>query len=208
VVAIVIGAVIGLAVVNEIFGARLLEAQRQYFKGLSQPGPGIVQRVDLQTEIAAAMARQRPFFMAVAPLGLLGAAGMIVGGIGCLSLRRRARPLLVAAFSLGCAYEIAVAKPTLDRQVEVMAMTTASMRSIMDVASAPVGPSASERSAPISAPAGTARQVMGTALNVISTASVASTLLWSALKIGFMLAGVAYLSQARIRRLFAPAPSN
>jgi hypothetical protein len=196
--AIVLGVLTALAVASELGNEKLMNAQTAFLEKSGADGPLRDMQLDMQARMAAAMREGRPFLRALAPLGLLTAAGMIIGGIGCLQLRRRARPLLLAALALGLVYEGARAKPVLERQLAVTKATQTSMTQMID--------SLGKRAAPGDSPGArspeTIQRFMGTAMSFATLAGMATALAMMILKLAFLIAGVVYLTRPRVRVLF------
>lgn len=202
VTAIVLGSLVLMTIGSELGSEQLMKAQSAFMQGNAGPSPLRDLQLDMQAKMTAAMREGRSLLQALAPLGALAALGMIVGGIGCMQLRRRARPLLLAAFALALVYEGARAKPVLDRQLAVTKVTQSSMTQMFgamgkrtepgDAASGPnTGPSSQS-----------VQQFVGTAVNVATLAGMATALAMMILKLAFLAAGLIYLTRPRVRALF------
>ncbi|HEY4185947.1 MAG TPA: hypothetical protein VGP07_12815 [Polyangia bacterium] len=208
VTAIVLGALIAMTAVSELVGARLMAAQRGFLRDLSPAGETNHVRelqLELQTQIAEITGRDRPFLLKLAPFGFLAALGMILGGIGCLSLRGRARLILLSAFALGAGYEVARAKPTLERQLAIANLTQSSITKMMDAAmvrQAARGPSNEPSNAAPPALPPRFQQVMATTASFTALASISFAVGLVVLQFAFLLSGVVYLTRPRVRALF------
>jgi hypothetical protein len=202
VTAVVLGALMIVTIAGELGTEKLMKVQTALMQNSAGPDRLRDLQLDMQAKIAAAMAEGRGALQALAPFGALAALGLILGGVGCMQLRRRARSLLLAALALGLLYEGARAKPALDRQLAVTKVTQTSMAQMM----ASVG----KRTAPDGAPAGQGKpplpeglqQFMGTAMNVATLAGMATAMAMVVLKFAFLIAGLAYLTRPRVRALF------
>jgi hypothetical protein len=207
---IVLGALMALTVGYELAAGPLMTAQRDLMRDVTpQAGALSELQLDMQARTMEIMARTRPPLVAIGPFGILAGVGMIVGGIGCLSLRRRARVILLGAFALGIGYEAARAKPAIDRQQQIAALTLSSMTKMMDattarnVARAQKGDVSSQTAHTTE----TVQQMMATTMNAATVATVVFAVILTLLKIAFLVAGLIYLTRAPVRRLFAPAPA-
>jgi len=201
VTAIVVGGLIVLTAASELGSESLLTAQRAFLQKTDQmaPNPMLQAQLDMQAKMAAAMREGRAFLTALAPLGLLAAVGLIVGGIGCLQLRKRARPLLLAALALGLIYEGARAKTATERQLAVTKVTQDSMMEMMNAASRRTD----RPNDPPSNPAPqSVQQFVGTAASFATVAGMATALAMIILKLAFLIAGLVYLTRPRVRALF------
>lgn len=202
VTAIVLGGLVLMTIASELGGDRLMKVQSAFLQDSGGSSPLHDVQVAMQAKMAAAMREGRGLLQALAPFGALAALGMIVGGIGCMQLRRRARPLLLAAFALALAYEGARVKPVLDRQLAVTNVTQSSMAQMMDVMGKRVAP-ADAPGGPNKGPSPQAvQQFMGTALNVATLAGIATAIAMMILKLAFFAAGLVYLTRPRVRALF------
>jgi len=201
VTAIVLGGIIVMTAASELGSDRLLTAQRALMQKSDQlaPNPMLQAQLDMQAKLAAAMKEGHAFLTALAPLGLLAAVGLIIGGIGCLQLRKRARPLLLAALALGLVYEGARAKTTTERQLAVTKVTQASMMEMMNTATR-----RTERpdGTPGNAAPQAVQQFVGTAASFATLAGMAAALAMIILKLAFLIAGLVYLTRPRVRALF------
>ena len=206
VTAIVLGGLMLTTIAGELGSERLMKVQTAFMQDRTAPTPLRELQLDMQAKMTAAMRAGRAVLRALVPLGALAGLGLIMGGIGCLQLRPRARPLLLAALALGLLYEGARAKPVLERQLAVTKVTQASMAQMVEAMG--------KRTAPADAPAGqaqdkangpssqTVQQVMGTAMNLATLAGMATALVIVVLKLTFLIAGLAYLTRPRVRALF------
>lgn len=202
VTAIVLGGLMITTIAGELGSEKLMKAQSAFMQDAAGSNPLRDIQLDMQAKIAAAMTEGRGPLRALAPLGALAALGLIVGGIGCMQLRRRARSLLLAAFALGLLFEGARAKPAVERQLAVTKVTQTSMAQMME--------SMGKRAAPADVPSGQGKpplpegvqQFMGTAMNVATLAGMATALAMVVLKLTFLIAGLVYLTRPRVRALF------
>jgi len=203
VTAIVLGVLVLMTIASELGGEKLMKAQQAFLQDTAGSNPLRDIQVSMQERMAAAMKVGRGVLRALAPLGALAALGMIIGGIGGMQLRRRARPLLVAAFALGLVYEGARAKPALDRQLAVTNVTQSSMAQMLDA----MGKRATPADAPAAPSKGPSPQAvqrfMGTAVSAATLAGMATALAMMILKLAFFVAGLVYLTRPRVRALFA-----
>jgi len=202
VTAVVLGGLILLTIAGELGSGKLMKAQTAFLTDSAGPNPMRELQLDMQAKLAAAMTEGGELLKALAPLGALAALGLIVGGIGCMQLRRGARSLLLAALALGLIYEGARAKPSIERQLAVTKVTQSSMAQMMDSMGRRTGPAAAPDGRGQSATPQAVQQIMGTAMNVATLAGMATALVMVVLKLTFLLAGLVYLTRPRVRALF------
>jgi hypothetical protein len=206
VTAIVLGGLMLTTVAGELGSEKLMKVQSAFMQDRAGPNPLRDVQLDMQAKMTVAMREGSGLLKALAPLGALTALGLIVGGIGCMQLRRRARPLLLAAFALGLIYEGARAKPVLERQLAVTKVTQTSMAQMVEAMgkrTAPVdGPARQAQGRARGPSSQTVQQVMGTAMNLATLAGMATALAMVVLKLTFLIAGLAYLTRPRVRALF------
>lgn len=200
VTSIVLGGLVLLTIASELGSEKLMNAQAAFMRDSAGPNPLRDIQLDMQAKLLAATGQGRGLLKALAPLGALAALGLILGGIGCMQLRRRARPLLLAALALGLVYEGARAKPVLDRQLAVTKVTQTSMTQMMDamdkrLANAPSGQARNPAAQSV-------QQFMGTAMSFATLAGMATALAMMILKLAFLAAGLVYLTRPRTRALF------
>jgi len=200
VMSIVLGAMIALTIASELGGSTLMNHQAKLLHDMagSTPNPGMQMQLDMQEKITAAMTKGRSLLLALAPVGLLAAGGLIAGGIGALSMRRWARVALLAAFALTFVHEAVRAKPVFERQLAVSEATQSSMSKLFDK----MGQPSQSEAAPRPAPPQALTQAMGTMMNFATLAGMAFALALIILKIAFPIAGAVYLTRPRIRALF------
>jgi len=202
VTAVVLGGLILLTIAGELGRAKLMKAQTAFLADSAGPNPMRELQLDMQAKMAAAMTEGDGLLKALAPLGALAALGLIAGGVGCMQLRRRARPLLLAALALGLVYEGARTKPSIERQLAVTKVTQSSMAQMMDSMARRAGPAAAPDGRAPSATPQAVQQIMGTAMNFATLAGMATALVMVVLKLTFLLAGLVYLTRPRVRALF------
>jgi len=203
VTAIVLGGLMLMTIAGELGSEKLMNAQKAFMQDGAGSNPLRGLQVEMEAKLVAAMREGRGLLRALAPLGALAALGLIAGGIGFMQLRRRARPLLLAAFALGLAYEGGRAKPALERQLAVTKVTQSSMAQMVDAMG--------KRTVPADGPSGqqgngptpqAVQQIMGTAMNVATLAGMATALVMVVLKLTFLIGGLIYLTRPRVRALF------
>jgi hypothetical protein len=162
-------------------------------------------QLEFQRRVAEINGRHRGFFLAVLPFALLASAAMIVGGAAALSLRRWARPLLMAALVTGFGVGVARAKPDFDLQLELANATSDMMSAMVDGMDAATAGSRSAQSVIASTAAVT---------KIATMAGVGMRMAFVVAQLGFLVVGAIYLARARTRELFAgqlplatPAPA-
>jgi len=202
VTAIVLGGLVLMTIVTELGSEKLMNAQAAFMKDNAGPNPLREVQLDMQEKLAAATRQGSGLLRALAPLGALAALGLIAGGIGCLQLRRRARPLLLAALALGLIYDGARAKPVLDRQFAVTRVTQSSMARMVDAMGTRTTPPGAPPQQGQGPSTEAVQQFMGTAMNFATLAGMATALGLIVLRFAFLIAGLIYLTRPRVRALF------
>lgn len=203
VTAIVVGAMIAVTTASELGSERLLTAQRALMVKSDQlaPNPALQAQLDMQARLAGAMKIGHDFLAWLAPLGLLTAVGLIVGGIGCLQLRPRARTILLAALAVALVHEGARVKPAIERQLAVAQITQSSMTEMIGAAARRPSPSGDGARAAEKTQQ-TVQQLAGTAAMFASLAGLATAIAVVVLKLAFLGSGLVYLTRPRVRALF------
>ena len=197
IVAIVLGAVKGLGGLSTLATPRLLAAQHDMMKSLRGDAENPMTRLQTETEerIAAIMNRRHGFFVLTSAFAIVSAIALVAGGIGSLSLRRRARLLLLSGFALGLIVELAAAKPTIDMQREIAEANTSMISRAFETGAttgAGTSPGAAE----------SMKNIGSTFASVATSIGLISAIVFIVARIGFFAWGLLYLAREKTRLLF------
>lgn len=195
IVAIAAGAMKGFGAASAVAAPRLLSAQQSFMKNMgagASDTPVARAQAESQLQVQQAMVNHRTLTVLSASGAGLLAVGLLIGGIGCLSLRRRARPVLIAAFGWGLALNLAVAWPTLQMQMELAEINTRMITRIMQESALPGG---------AAAPAW-----IRTASSAVGAIGIAMSISMMAAYALFFVAGMIYLTRPKVARLFQANP--
>ena len=182
--AIVVGAFIVLSAIGHLTTPTMLKLQG----GLTDPGltkGGEAVREHYARMVAIVESRHQ-FLLVAGAVGLVVATGLIGGGIGCLSMRRLARSILIAGCALGLVLELATIVPMVSMQKEMADATAAFMQNM--IAGMPSG--------------NPATGFMKASQSFMANAGVWSVAVWSLARAAFEAAAIIYLFRQSTARVF------
>jgi hypothetical protein len=200
VVAILLGAVTALSALSSVLMSKVVTPAPAVAPAEDEAAPPTPQaklaaaQVEFQRRVAEINGQFRGFFLKILPFALLASVAMIVGGSAALSLRRWARPLLLAGLVVAFGVGVARAKPELDIQLQVGRATSAMMNAMMDTV---------DTAAASSRPAQTVIASTAAITRIATMAGVGMRIAFSVAQLAFMVVGAIYLVRARTRELFA-----
>jgi hypothetical protein len=197
VVAIVIGVTNAFTALSNVLIKSVPFAQTAALPAGSAAGPSapiIAAQLEFQRRVAEVKQRHHGLFLMALPFSLVAAGMLILGGARTFSLRRGARPLLLAGMAAGLVVGLLSVKPQLAVQAEIAEATSAMMKTMFDAMNA-----AAVRPGPARTMVGT----MATVGKASAMTGLAASVLIAVAKIGFLVFGLAYLTRARIRAVFA-----